>query len=110
MLSVLAHVEIFALSGALPDWRLTAHESLQNASVRAVMPYVDTQALRTHAGNVTGVALRDEQAQATRAARAAQALCGLVETDAVAAVRRVIGEHVEIEADELRTHAVRLVA
>lgn len=107
MLSVLAHVEIFAPSGALPDWRLTAHESLQNASVRAVTPYVDTQALRTHAGNVTGVALRDEQAQATRAA---QALCGLVKTDAVAAVRRVIGEHVEIEADELRTHAVRLVA
>ncbi|WP_269502982.1 lipoprotein-releasing ABC transporter permease subunit [Burkholderia sp. IMCC1007] len=58
MLSVLAHVEIFAPSGALPDWRLTAHESLQNATVRAVAPYVDTQALLTNAGNVTGVALR----------------------------------------------------
>ncbi|WP_370540059.1 ABC transporter permease, partial [Burkholderia cenocepacia] len=58
MLSVLAHVEIFSPSGAMPDWRLTAHESLQNAAVRAVAPYVDAQALLTNAGNVTGVALR----------------------------------------------------
>ena len=38
MLSVLAHVEIFSPTGAMPDWRLTAHESLQNPAVRAVAP------------------------------------------------------------------------
>ncbi|AOI77162.1 cell division protein FtsX [Burkholderia sp. NRF60-BP8] len=58
MLAVLAHVEIFSPSGSMPDWRLTAHESLQNGAVRAVAPYVDAQALLTNAGNVTGVALR----------------------------------------------------
>ncbi|TGN98069.1 lipoprotein-releasing ABC transporter permease subunit [Burkholderia sp. USMB20] len=58
MLSVLAHVEIFSPSGTLPDWQLTAHESLKSPSVRAVAPYVDAQALLTNAGNVTGVALR----------------------------------------------------
>ncbi len=58
MLSVLAHVEIFSPTGAMPDWRLTAHESLRNPAVRAVAPYVDAQALLTNAGSVTGVALR----------------------------------------------------
>ncbi|WP_176048416.1 lipoprotein-releasing ABC transporter permease subunit [Burkholderia sp. BCC1644] len=58
MLSVLAHVEIFSPSGSMPDWRLTAHETLQNPAVRAVAPYVDAQALLTNAGSVTGVALR----------------------------------------------------
>ncbi|MBN3739329.1 MULTISPECIES: lipoprotein-releasing ABC transporter permease subunit [Burkholderia] len=58
MLSVLAHVEIFSPTGSMPDWRLTAHESLRNPAVRAVAPYVDAQALLTNAGSVTGVALR----------------------------------------------------
>lgn len=58
MLSVLAHVEIFSPTGTMPDWRLTAHESLRNPAVRAVAPYVDAQALLTNAGSVTGVALR----------------------------------------------------
>ncbi|WP_257146303.1 hypothetical protein [Burkholderia sp. JKS000303] len=57
VLSVLAHVEIFAPSDALHDCRLTAHESLQNAAVRAVAPDVDTPALLTNAGTLASTAL-----------------------------------------------------
>ncbi|MBN3791364.1 lipoprotein-releasing ABC transporter permease subunit [Burkholderia sp. Ac-20353] len=58
MLSVLAHVEIFSPTGTMPDWMRTADESLRNPSVKAAAPYVEAQALLTHAGKVTGVALR----------------------------------------------------
>ncbi|PCE34431.1 lipoprotein-releasing ABC transporter permease subunit [Burkholderia ubonensis] len=58
MLAVLAHIEIFSPTGAMPDWKLTADESLRNPSVRSAAPYVEAQALLTHGGKVTGVALR----------------------------------------------------
>ena len=58
MLSVLAHVEIFSPTGMMPDWRRTANESLQNPFVKGAAPYVDSQALLTRRGKITGVALR----------------------------------------------------
>ncbi|MGU7780362.1 lipoprotein-releasing ABC transporter permease subunit [Burkholderia sp. PU8-34] len=58
MLSVLAHVEIFSPTGTMPNWMRTAGESLDNPSVKAAAPYVEAQALLTHGGKVTGVALR----------------------------------------------------
>ena len=40
MLSVLAHIEVFAVDGNLPDWHRTAAEALQNKNVIAAAPYV----------------------------------------------------------------------
>jgi lipoprotein-releasing system permease protein len=58
MLAVLAHVEIFSPTGMMPDWTQTANESLNNPSVNGAAPYVDSQALLTRGGKITGVALR----------------------------------------------------
>ncbi|PTB19787.1 lipoprotein-releasing system transmembrane subunit LolC [Trinickia symbiotica] len=58
MLSVLAHVEIFSPSGAMPDWQLTANEARRNPEVIGAAPYVDAQALLTRQDAVSGVALR----------------------------------------------------
>ncbi|MGU7773128.1 lipoprotein-releasing ABC transporter permease subunit [Burkholderia sp. MR1-5-21] len=58
MLSVLAHIEIFSPTGTMPNWTRTADESLRNPSIKAAAPYVEAQALLTHGGKVTGVALR----------------------------------------------------
>ncbi len=58
MLSVLAHIEIFSPDGTLPDWKLTAKESLQNPKVVAAAPYVEEQALLTRNDAVSGVLLR----------------------------------------------------
>ncbi|KVP39227.1 lipoprotein-releasing ABC transporter permease subunit [Burkholderia ubonensis] len=58
MLAVLAHIEIFSPTGTMPDWKQTAGESLRNSSVKSAAPYAEAQALLTHGGKVTGVALR----------------------------------------------------
>ena len=58
MLSVLAHIEIFSPTGAMPDWQLTAREAKQNPEVIGAAPYVDAQALLTRGDTVSGVALR----------------------------------------------------
>ncbi len=58
MLSVLAHIEIFSPTGAMPDWQLTAKEAKQNREVIGAAPYVDAQALLTRGDTVSGVALR----------------------------------------------------
>ncbi len=58
MLSVLAHIEIFSPTGALPDWRQTADEARRHSEVRAAAPYVEAQALVARRSAVSGVALR----------------------------------------------------
>ncbi|WP_449413150.1 lipoprotein-releasing ABC transporter permease subunit [Pandoraea soli] len=58
MLSVLAHIEVFAVDGNLPDWHRTAAEALQNKNVIAAAPYVGEQAMLTREDNVRGVVLR----------------------------------------------------
>ncbi|AFQ51248.1 lipoprotein-releasing ABC transporter permease subunit [Burkholderia cepacia] len=58
MLSVLSHIEIYSPTGSMPDWRQTATEARRDPSVTGAAPYVDAQALLTHGGKVTGVALR----------------------------------------------------
>ncbi|MCX8566702.1 MAG: lipoprotein-releasing system permease protein [Glomeribacter sp. 1016415] len=58
MLSVLAHVEVFAPNGGLTDWRQTAHEALRNPAVLAAAPYVEAQGLLTRQGEMRGVVLR----------------------------------------------------
>ena len=58
MLSVLAHVEIFSPTGAMPDWQRTAFEARRNPAVIGAAPYVDAQALLTRQDAVSGVMLR----------------------------------------------------
>ncbi|GAB3625538.1 cell division protein FtsX [Pandoraea terrae] len=67
MLSVLAHVEVFAVDGSLPDWQRTAAEAMKNKEVLAAAPYVGEQAMLTRDDAVRGVVLRgivpDEEAK-----------------------------------------------
>ncbi len=58
MLSVLAHVEVFDASGALPDWRSTALEVQKNPSVVGTAPYVDGQAMIIREDVMRGVIIR----------------------------------------------------
>lgn len=45
MLSVLAHIEVFETSGALPDWQRAAAIAMKNPEVRGAAPYVQTEAM-----------------------------------------------------------------
>ncbi|PSB92220.1 lipoprotein-releasing ABC transporter permease subunit [Candidatus Pandoraea novymonadis] len=58
MLSVLAHIEVFAQDGNLSEWRRTAGEALQNKEILAAAPYVGEQAMLTRDDRVCGVVLR----------------------------------------------------
>ena len=58
MLSVLAHIEVFDVSGAMPDWQKTAEEAFRNPEVKGAAPYVAAQAMMTHGETVRGVIVR----------------------------------------------------
>lgn len=58
MLSVLAHIEVFDASGALPDWQKTALEVKKNPAVLGTAPYVDGQAMIIRDDVMRGVMLR----------------------------------------------------
>src|SRR5881227_2349000 len=58
MLSVLSHIEVFDISGAMPDWQLTAKEAFQNKEVKGAAPYVAAQAMLTRDETVRGVIIR----------------------------------------------------
>lgn len=58
MLSVLAHIEVFDASGALPDWKSTALEVQKNKAVTGTAPYVDGQAMIIREDVMRGVILR----------------------------------------------------
>ena len=58
MLSVLAHIEVFDASGAMPDWEATAKEAFRNKEVKGAAPYVAAQAMMTHGETVRGVIIR----------------------------------------------------
>jgi len=45
MLSVLAHVEVFDLRGAMPDWEQRARQASANPEVRAAAPFVETEGM-----------------------------------------------------------------
>jgi lipoprotein-releasing system permease protein len=45
MLSVLAHIEVFDPSGALPDWQASVKEAFKNPAVRGAAPFVETQGM-----------------------------------------------------------------
>ncbi len=58
MLSVIAHVEIFDATGAIPDWEKTAAEVKKNPAVLATAPYVDGQSMIIHDEVMRGVIIR----------------------------------------------------
>lgn len=58
MLSVLAHIEVFDATGALPDWKTTALQAQKNPSVTGTAPYVDAQAMIIGGDVMRGVVLR----------------------------------------------------
>ena len=58
MLSVLASIEIFDASGALPNWQATAKEAMQDKDVVGTAPYVMSQAMLTHDEALRGIVVR----------------------------------------------------
>lgn len=58
MLSVLAHIEVFDATGALPDWQQTAKEAFMDREVKGAAPYVAGQAMMTRDDTVRGVVVR----------------------------------------------------
>ena len=58
MLSVLAHVEIFAAGAPMLDWRGVLEKAERNPRVVAGAPYVSGQAMLTHDDSVRGVLVR----------------------------------------------------
>jgi lipoprotein-releasing system permease protein len=52
MLSVLGHIEIYQMGGPMTDWHATARAALKNPEVQGAAPFVETQALLAHGGDV----------------------------------------------------------
>jgi len=58
MLSVLSHIEIYDVSGFMPNWQETAREAFQDKEVKGAAPYVAGQAMITRDDTVRGVVIR----------------------------------------------------
>lgn len=58
MLSVVSHVEVFAVNGAIPDWRAVEQTVRRNPAVIGAAPYINAQALVTRGESVRGVLVR----------------------------------------------------
>jgi lipoprotein-releasing system permease protein len=58
MLSVVSHVEVFAIEGAVADWRGVEQAVLRHPAVVGAAPYVNAQALLTRGDTVRGVLIR----------------------------------------------------
>ncbi len=58
MLSVVSHVEVFAVNGAIPDWRAVERTVRRNPAVIGAAPYINAQALLTRGDSVRGALVR----------------------------------------------------
>ena len=58
MLAILAHVEVFDASGAMPGWRESAREALANPQVRAAAPFVEAQGMLLRDDTMRPAAIR----------------------------------------------------
>ncbi|MDF3035130.1 MAG: lipoprotein-releasing transporter permease subunit, partial [Paucimonas sp.] len=58
MLSVIPHIDVFDVTGALPDFRATVAEVLTNKEVVAAAPYAAGEAMITREDVVRGVVIR----------------------------------------------------
>jgi lipoprotein-releasing system permease protein len=58
MLSVLAHIEVFDPTGAMPDWQKTAKEAFLQKEVKGAAPFAMGQGMIARDDNLRGVAVR----------------------------------------------------
>jgi lipoprotein-releasing system permease protein len=58
MLSVLAHIEVYDVRGAMPDWRAVGRDAVRNPQVLAVAPFADVQGMLLRDGVMKPVLLR----------------------------------------------------
>ncbi|HEU4852863.1 MAG TPA: lipoprotein-releasing ABC transporter permease subunit [Telluria sp.] len=58
MLAILAHVEVFEGSGAMPNWRESKQEALTNPQVKAAAPFVEAQGMLLRDDIMRPVAIR----------------------------------------------------
>jgi lipoprotein-releasing system permease protein len=58
MLSVLAHIEVFDASGAMPDWKNTALKVQENPNVIGAAPFIEGQAMIIREDTLRGVVVR----------------------------------------------------
>jgi lipoprotein-releasing system permease protein len=58
MLSVVSHIEVFAVNGAIPDWRAVEQTVRRNPAVIGAAPYINAQALLTRGDSVRGALVR----------------------------------------------------
>ena len=58
MLSVLAHIEVYDVRGAMPDWRAVGRDAARNPNVLAAAPFADVQGMLLRDGVMKPVLLR----------------------------------------------------
>jgi lipoprotein-releasing system permease protein len=58
MLSVLAHVEVMAADGAMPEWRALEAQALRNPEVRAAAPFAEVQGMVLREDTMKPVVIR----------------------------------------------------
>jgi lipoprotein-releasing system permease protein len=73
MLSVLAHIEVYDVRGAMPDWRAVGRDAVRNPQVVAVAPFADVQGMLLRDGVMKPALLRGilpaEEAKVSEVAR-----------------------------------------
>ena len=58
MLSVLAHVEVMAGDGAMPEWRAVEQQALRNPAITAAAPFAEVQGMLLHEDTMKPVVIR----------------------------------------------------
>jgi lipoprotein-releasing system permease protein len=58
MLSVLAHVEVLAADGAMPEWRTLEAQALRNPEVKAAAPFAEVQGMLLREDTMKPVVIR----------------------------------------------------
>ncbi|MCS0589230.1 lipoprotein-releasing ABC transporter permease subunit [Massilia norwichensis] len=58
MLSVLAHVEVMAGDGAMPEWRAVEQQALRNPAIKAAAPFVEIQGMLLREDTMKPVVIR----------------------------------------------------
>ena len=73
MLSVLAHIEVYDVRGAMPDWRAAGRDAARNPQVVAAAPFADVQGMLLRDGVMKPALLRGilpaEEAKVSEVAR-----------------------------------------
>jgi lipoprotein-releasing system permease protein len=58
MLSVLAHVEVLAADGAMPEWRVVEQQALRNPEITAAAPFAEVQGMLLREDTMKPVVIR----------------------------------------------------